>query len=79
MWFLVAIGAVSGVLALPSVSCRAIALGRRLAPARLRGRCRSEPSCSRYAQQIIAERGVVVGWCLAAYRCARCGRAPTAS
>ena len=39
----------------------------------LGGRCRFHPSCSAYAEQAIAELGVVRGGSLALWRVLRCG------
>ena len=39
----------------------------------LGGRCRFHPSCSAYAEQAIAELGVVRGGSLAVWRVLRCG------
>ncbi|OGJ56124.1 hypothetical protein A2706_02270 [Candidatus Peribacteria bacterium RIFCSPHIGHO2_01_FULL_51_35] len=36
------------------------------------GYCRHSPTCSKYAQQIIQEKGVVVGSALAFWRLLRC-------
>src|SRR6266550_3297074 len=36
------------------------------------GRCRFHPSCSAYAEQVVAEWGVVRGGALAAWRVLRC-------
>ena len=40
---------------------------------RLGVRCRFEPSCSRYAQQVIARDGALVGSLRAGWRILRCG------
>ncbi|MCX6601883.1 MAG: membrane protein insertion efficiency factor YidD [bacterium] len=39
----------------------------------LGGRCRFEPSCSRYAQEAIRQHGPFRGFCLAVARISRCG------
>lgn len=38
----------------------------------LGGQCRFSPTCSRYAEQVIRSRGVLVGIPLAAWRVLRC-------
>jgi hypothetical protein len=45
-----------------------LTLGRVLAP-----RCRFHPTCSEYAIRSLAERGLIRGGALAAWRLARCG------
>ena len=73
MWgAIVAASLVLLLLAQAPTSLAFISLYRRLAPPRLRGSCRFEPSCSEYARQAIKEWGVIRGWGLAMARLARC-------
>ncbi|WP_423889661.1 membrane protein insertion efficiency factor YidD [Edwardsiella tarda] len=54
------------------ISLRLIYLYRKLAPDRIRKRCRYEPTCSAYAISCIKRFGAVHGWRLAIRRIRSC-------
>jgi putative membrane protein insertion efficiency factor len=57
---------------LVGLSIAAIRLYQRIAPDKIRGACRFEPSCSNYAILALQKYGFFKGWKMAMNRLMRC-------